>query len=197
MILTSALAAAIAASHSHSNKALLDTYTQTEADIASAISLKHTHANKTLLDSITSAGPGTSFLADDGTYKVVVTTPSWGSIIGTLGDQTDLSLALAGKQDTLVAADATHDGYLKYLDWLIFNGKQDALGFTPSRQLYDAIVAPSGGDYTTLGAAIAAGKKTIYVKIGTYVETGNLTVTIDGTIIQGQNRDATIIRVAD
>jgi len=36
--------------HSHSNKSLLDTYTQTEVDIADAISKEHTHANKTDLD---------------------------------------------------------------------------------------------------------------------------------------------------
>jgi len=36
--------------HTHSNKALLDTYTQTEADIADAISKEHEHANKALLD---------------------------------------------------------------------------------------------------------------------------------------------------
>ena len=40
--------------HSHTNKALLDTYTQTEADLAAAVAQKHTHANKTVLDGITS-----------------------------------------------------------------------------------------------------------------------------------------------
>lgn len=37
--------------HSHSNKTLLDSYTQTEANLASAVSLKHSHSNKALLDS--------------------------------------------------------------------------------------------------------------------------------------------------
>lgn len=40
------------ASHTHSNKALLDTYTQTEADLADAVSKKHEHSNKTELDKI-------------------------------------------------------------------------------------------------------------------------------------------------
>lgn len=44
---------AIADAHTHSNKTLLDTYTQTEADLASAVSNNHTHSNKTLLDSYT------------------------------------------------------------------------------------------------------------------------------------------------
>lgn len=40
-------------SHTHSNKALLDTYTQTEADIADAIAKKHTHDNADVLNIIT------------------------------------------------------------------------------------------------------------------------------------------------
>lgn len=40
--------------HSHSNKALLDTYTQTEANLADAVSKKHSHDNKAVLDGITS-----------------------------------------------------------------------------------------------------------------------------------------------
>ena len=47
--LNSALAekinASTAANHTHSNKALLDTYTQTEADLADAVTKKHAHAN--------------------------------------------------------------------------------------------------------------------------------------------------------
>lgn len=39
--------------HEHANKALLDTYTQTEEDLADAVSKKHTHDNKTVLDGIT------------------------------------------------------------------------------------------------------------------------------------------------
>ena len=38
--------------HTHSNKTLLDTYTQTEADLADAVAKKHTHANATVLDGI-------------------------------------------------------------------------------------------------------------------------------------------------
>lgn len=39
--------------HEHANKALLDTYTQTEADLADAVAKKHSHANATVLDGIT------------------------------------------------------------------------------------------------------------------------------------------------
>lgn len=40
--------------HSHSNKTLLDSYTQTEANLADAVSKKHSHTNQTVLDDITS-----------------------------------------------------------------------------------------------------------------------------------------------
>lgn len=39
--------------HTHANKALLDTYTQTDADIADAIAKAHEHLNKALLDTYT------------------------------------------------------------------------------------------------------------------------------------------------
>ena len=39
--------------HSHANKDLLDTYTQTEADLADAVAKKHSHENKSVLDGIT------------------------------------------------------------------------------------------------------------------------------------------------
>ena len=39
--------------HDHSNKALLDTYKQTEADLADAVAKKHSHDNKEVLDGIT------------------------------------------------------------------------------------------------------------------------------------------------
>lgn len=41
------------ASHTHDNKALLDTYAQTETDLADAVAKKHDHVNKSILDGIT------------------------------------------------------------------------------------------------------------------------------------------------
>lgn len=40
-------------SHTHGNKALLDTYTQTEVNLADAVAKKHNHENKAVLDGIT------------------------------------------------------------------------------------------------------------------------------------------------
>lgn len=74
----------------------------------------HTHSNKALLDSLTSGGDGNSFLANDGTYKAVSSgSASWGSITGTLSNQTDLQTALNGKANsthTHVESDITDLG---------------------------------------------------------------------------------------
>ena len=52
------LADAVSSKHTHSNKALLDTYTQTESDLASAVSNTHSHSNKSTLDKITEDNDG-------------------------------------------------------------------------------------------------------------------------------------------
>ena len=46
------VAAVEADKHTHTNKTLLDTYTQTEENLADAVAKKHTHANATELDKI-------------------------------------------------------------------------------------------------------------------------------------------------
>jgi hypothetical protein len=48
---------------------------------------------------------------------------------------------------------------------------------------YDAIVAPSGGNYTSLSAAITAGKTRIFIKDGTYTETTTITIAANTHII--------------
>lgn len=49
----SSIAANTNARHSHSNKSLLDSYTQTEANLKNAVDNTHTHSNKTVLDTFT------------------------------------------------------------------------------------------------------------------------------------------------
>lgn len=46
---------AVEQTHTHTNKALLDTYTQTEENLADAVAKKHSHDNKDVLDGISSA----------------------------------------------------------------------------------------------------------------------------------------------
>ena len=49
-----AVSANTSARHTHGNKSLLDTYTQTETNLADAVSKRHSHANKAELDLIAS-----------------------------------------------------------------------------------------------------------------------------------------------
>lgn len=51
--------------HTHTNLSIIEQVTQDIIDDS------HTHTNLTLLETITDAGGGTSFLADDGTYKTI------------------------------------------------------------------------------------------------------------------------------
>lgn len=53
--------------------------------------------------------------------------------------------------------------------------------------LFDAIVAPSGGDYTLPSAAFAAGHKSIFVRSGTYAETTDVLVPANGRIFGEQS----------
>lgn len=55
---------------------------------------------------------------------------------------------------------------------------------TKSPIIYDAIVAPSGGDYTTVTAAYTAGKRRMLI-VGDVVETGAIAVTVAGVVIEG------------
>lgn len=49
------LADAVSKKHSHSNQAILDTYDQTNANIKDAVTKKHSHSNKSVLDATTAS----------------------------------------------------------------------------------------------------------------------------------------------
>lgn len=58
---------------------------------------------------------------------------------------------------------------------------------------WEALVDSSGGgDYTTIKAALDAGKKTLFIKNGTYVETGDLTIS-SGGVLFGESPGKVII----
>ncbi len=66
-------------------------------------------------------------------------------------------------------------------------GATGATGATgDSQKMYDAIVAPSGGDYTSVYAAFNAGHQTVYVRTGMYIETNDI-VMPDGGQLVGEN----------
>ena len=91
--LASAVQTEINKAHTHSNKSLLDTYDQTNANISDAVSKKHSHSNASVLDGISSSdvsawdgeiGSAAAIAAiKDGTsidsFGDVETALSWGS----------------------------------------------------------------------------------------------------------------------
>lgn len=76
--------------HEHTNKALLDTYTQTEANLADAVTKKHEHSNKTVLDGITAekvnAWDKVSEKANDTDLAAIAKTGNVNDLIQTVGD---------------------------------------------------------------------------------------------------------------
>lgn len=80
------LASAVTTKHTHSNKALLDTYTQTDTNLASAVSSKHTHTNQALLDTYTQTNTDlASAIASKHTPNSDTGTSSNSFFIGTSG----------------------------------------------------------------------------------------------------------------
>lgn len=65
--------------------------------------------------------------------------------------------------------------------------------------LYDAIDAPSGANYTTLAAALAAGNGSLRMRRGTYSETSaslnTYTLSSKSLLIEGEDRENTIIQL--
>lgn len=61
--------------------------------------------------------------------------------------------------------------------------KKVQISSLPGQELYDAVVASSGGDYTLPSAAFSAGAKSVFVRTGTYNETANVVVPDGGKLI--------------
>ena len=76
--------------HTHINGDILDSYTQTEADLADAVAKKHEHSNKTVLDGITAekvtAWDKVSEKANDADLATIAKTGNVNDLIQTAGD---------------------------------------------------------------------------------------------------------------
>ncbi len=79
----------------------------------------------------------------------------------------------------------------------ILNGEVSAPKLNVGAKVADAMVSATGGDYTTIQDAIDAGKKTIFVKNGTYEISSAITILASDTTLIGEDKDNTIIKVAD
>jgi len=101
---------------------------------------------------------------------------------------TDLGTPASG--DLILLQDASDSNNLKVAQFSEFGGGGGG------QETYDIIVAPSGGDYTTLGAALAAASAgdRILVKNGTYTES-SLSTSLAGLTIIGQSKGSTDIQI--
>lgn len=88
--------------------------------------------------------------------------------------------------DVTVMNDTT-SGVTKKITWANIKA---AIG--GAKATYDAIVAASGGDYTDIQAAIDAGKKSIFVRDGTYTLTADILFASDVTVLIAESRDTII-----
>ncbi len=61
----------------------------------------------------------------------------------------------------------------------------------------EAVVAETGGDFTTLQDALSAGMTSIYVRNGIYTLTSDAVITISGTTIIGESREGVVISGAN
>lgn len=126
--------------HTHTNKALLDTYTQTEEDLADAVSKKHSHANAAELAKI----------ADGDKAK-------WDAMEQNAKDYADgLNNSMDARVDALEAID--HDAYKAYAD----QAEEDAIAAAGTnadakvKALADGAVKTNTTNITTNTAAIAS-----------------------------------------
>lgn len=88
--------------HTHANKELLDSYTQTEADLANAVAKVHEHGNKDVLDGITS-DKVTSWDGKEDAFDVLPTTKGGTGSNTAAGARTNLSVYSKSEIDSLMS----------------------------------------------------------------------------------------------
>jgi uncharacterized Zn-binding protein involved in type VI secretion len=103
------ISGAISDRHTHTNKSTLDTYTNTNTDISSAVSLKHSHANKTDLDNV--SGTNTGDNATNSQYSGLATSKQDTLISGT-NIKTINGTTILGSGDLVVSGGSLPSGTL-------------------------------------------------------------------------------------
>ena len=199
------VAANTSARHSHANKALLDTYTQTEVDIADAISKEHTHSNKATLDNITAPYTTAEETKLAGIETAADVTDSANVDAAGAVMNSDTSTAPMGfviDEDTLVSnldtKVPTQQSVKAYVDAAIvssvtYKGSYNAATNTP-----DLDTSPSGvlaGDMYTV--TVAGTFFTTGVEVGDVLiaEADNATTEAEWTVVN-KNLDAASIKTA-
>ena len=159
--ISSDLADTEAEKHTHTNKTLLDDYTQTETDLADAVTKKHDHTNKTLLDTYTQAD---SDLSDAVSKKH---DHSNKSLLDTY-TQTEADIADA------VSKKHSHSNKSVLDDVSDSGGKLAYKGSTLANNAYKSVKVTSGGSSTTIDAS---GEDSFELYAG-----ANVTMSVDTTV---------------
>ena len=137
---------------------------------------------------------------------VLYPTPPFNLVLTVAGAAPSLSAseivrctAIATDTLTIIRAQEGTTAQTVVVGWQVYaTATKNTWSQIPSRVI-DAVVAPSGGDYTTLGAALTAGARSILVRRGTYTETVSTSTVWTGTTpitITGEDREQTIIQLA-
>lgn len=133
-------------SHTHSNKNLLDTYTQTESNLSDAVSKKHSHTNKTQLDKIGETGGKMTYNGNpvgvvQGAFKTVsangvsIVASGEDSLEFSAGTNVQITANASGKSITISATGGGGGGSVGVVDGLTSTSTTDALSANQGRVL--------------------------------------------------------------
>lgn len=140
------LSDAVSKKHAHSNQTLLDAYTQTEANLAAAVSKAHEHTNKAVLDAYDQTNADIKDAVTKKHAHANATALNNVSGVNT-GDETQTSI-----KTKLGAATALADGYLKAEDFASFTAKGVTNGDAHDH---------NGGDGGTIAYSSLSGRPTL------------------------------------
>jgi hypothetical protein len=170
------------AKHTHLNKALLDTYNQTNLDISDAVAKKHTHANLTILDNTTA-----SFTIEDETKLDGIDLSTKQNLIPRVASEV-LMLALQNLTVGYIVArtdvsalfqlKALPSNQLQNWEVLVSTGGSVSIPSTAVERVYTSGALPSlDGYYAYNGGTMPAGS------VGDILKLENSVWTVDQTFI--------------
>lgn len=112
--------------------------------------------------------------------------------IGAISERDNERFFVGTPEDPLVLLGQLKDktGVDEYGLWI-----KAGASYIAGYRLFEAIVDPAGlGDYSSIQAALDAGKKRLFLRNGVHALTANLTITGDDVAIMGESREGTIIQ---
>ena len=159
--------------HTHANKELLDSYTQTEADLANAVAKVHEHGNKDVLDGITSDKVN-SWDGKEDAFDVLPTTK--GGTGTNAASSSELTSALINSLSTGISTPGDEDYYVSQFA----NGGKTTTSYhrRPVWALWNyikgkisSVLGLTASDYAGKAATAGTADKAVADKSGNDIET--------------------------